>query len=322
MIPGMIVCLFIFAEKPTREFEFSVFGGPQEHVQKFLVSNMELTSVVRALEYFCQKNKIKTRSIIDQLGTLGGGNHFIEIGNAFDFHNQEKFIGIGITVHAGSRCVGSNIYEFFMKKARDYKVNLKHEEVSFLDKDDSFSYLNIINLLKKYAYGNRNIIMRRTFSVLNRFAPIHKNLNELNYIACDSDHNGLNKEGLIRRGALEINTIPKSLYPITLNAKDGVILARPLPEIKGEWTLPSCSGRKFTKNELNNKLRDNRITFEDFKNEMDGIFCNYVQEHNITKAPFVFRSLDNVKSDIEKLVEPAYIIKPILSMKDHRTYNH
>lgn len=229
-----------------------------------------------------------------QLGTLGGGNHFIEIGMCGD-HT------VYLTVHSGSRGVGHGIASAYMK--------LEKEGHDFTASSPlGLAYRKDLAVMELYAACNRKLIVE---SVIDTIERVSEEDHWPHFVIADCSHNHIRDEGsgmyLHRKGATsafkgEIGLVPG-------NMRDGVCVVTGLGNKEG---LNSCShgaGRKFSRSKAKKEL-----SIEQFEEDMEGITCR-VDAGCLDEAPGAYKSIEQVMEDQKGLCELVYTIKPVVNWK-------
>lgn len=231
-----------------------------------------------------------------QYGTLGGGNHFIEIG-----HNDKG--SVFITVHSGSRRPGWEIGNFYMNEAK--KDNQLYRKFFDLYSELGKAYLADMNFALEFALANRVEMLK---SVLN--ICVGHNATLFNYI--DENHNHAvvldNGDVLHRKGATpadnnELGVIPGSM-------KSGVYVTEGLGNPEYLSSASHGAGRKMSRG-----AAKKTIALDTFKAQMEGIIAN-VSEATLDEAPDAYKELSHV-IDAQKgiVVNIIDYIKPIINIK-------
>ena len=280
----------------------------------------------------CYRNLKDTRRLERSLGTLGGGNHFIEIDRSTDGTNY-------LVIHSGSRNLGKQVAEYYQKLAidlshgkdelfkkqeeliRDYKSQGRRSEIqeaikqlhrefkskaSEIPADLCFvygkylcDYLDDVKICQEFAKRNREImahiiIKRVGLKAGESFHTIH------NYIDVD--------EMIIRKGSISAREGEKVLIPI--NMRDGSIIAIGKGNAEWNYSAPHGAGRVLSRSEAKEK-----INFEEYKKSMSGIYTTSVNEFTIDESPMAYKSLDDIIDVISESVDIVEIIKPIFNFK-------
>ena len=280
----------------------------------------------------CYKNLKHEKRLIRSLGTLGGGNHFIEIDVALD---GTKYL----IIHSGSRNLGKQVAEFYQSLAidlnagkadyferrdeliRTYKEQgrkteiqsaLKAMEKEFAAKKPSIpadlcylygtylkDYLHDVEICQQFARRSREkmaeIILKKSgMTALSSFHTIH------NYIDT--------KEMILRKGSIAAHEGEIVLIPI--NMKDGSVLARGKGNPEWNFSAPHGAGRLMSRA----KARET-LDIETYTKMMEGIYTTSVNEFTIDEAPMAYKSLEDIIDVIVESVDVIEILKPIYNFK-------
>ncbi len=280
----------------------------------------------------CFRNLRDSRRLERSLGTLGGGNHFIEIERSSDgtFY---------LIIHSGSRNLGTQVAGFYQKLAvelhsgkeeyfrrRDeiistYKAEgrrneiqkaLKKLENEYRHRDPDVpselcwltgtyleDYLHDVEICQKFARRNRElmaeIITERTgMSLGEAFHTIH------NYIDTD--------EMILRKGAIAAHAGEKVLIP--LNMRDGSVLAVGKGNPEWNYSAPHGAGRIMSRT----KARSS-ISMDTYRSAMEGIYTTSVTESTIDEAPMAYKSMEDIIDVIRDSVDIIEIMKPVYNFK-------
>ena len=281
-------------------------------------------------ELRCYRELKNTGWLHRSLGTLGGGNHFIEIEQSAD--------GIRfLVIHTGSRNLGKQVADLYQRLAIDlhkgkeeyfkqrealvaaYKADGRKKEIQaalkklrwenrelLIPEDLCYlygtymaDYLHDVEICQRFAGRNRELIARillerSGLTAGEAFHTIH------NYIDTD--------EMILRKGAIAAHRGEKVLIPI--NMRDGSVLA--VGKGNPEWndSAPHGAGRLMSRT----KAKE-RITMADYREQMAGIYTTSVNEATLDEAPMAYKSLDDIISVIEESVDIIDIMKPIYNFK-------
>ena len=269
----------------------------------------------------CQKHIFKEKAVLS-LGTLGGGNHFIEIDKSRD---NEIFI----TVHTGSRHLGKEITDFYLNEGRKIlreKACEKGFENSIEIPPDELTYLEG-NLMKDYL---EDMKFAQNFAELNRLAIIDEIAKGMkwkidesyscahNYIdfgeeqsKCDDikNTNGtFSSVPILRKGAISSQKGERVIIPV--NMRDGVILGVGKGNEDWNFSAPHGSGRIMKREDVKKSF-----TVNAFKKWMEGIYSSCIEKGTLDEAPFAYRRIDEIAKAIEPTVEVTKILKPIYNFK-------
>ena len=237
-----------------------------------------------------------------QVGTLGSGNHFIEL----DIDNEGQ---VYLTVHSGSRNLGLKVCNYFQRKAWDY-VLMKGEKLS---KDLAYlplskggkDYLKAMNLAQKYADLNRRMILKL---IVEKFFGEYFDENKI----IKSVHNyiDLDRDGCVRKGAISAYKGEKVVIPF--NMKDGLILGEGLGNKELNFSAPHGAGRKVSRRKAKELFNVN-----EFKKIMQeaGIYSSTVNKKTLDEAPFAYKDPQEILEFLPKTVKVLKWLKPIYNIK-------
>lgn len=280
----------------------------------------------------CYRNLKDTRRLERSLGTLGGGNHFIEVDEAED--------GIKyLIIHSGSRNLGKQVAELYQKLAvdlnrgygeyfekrdeiiRTYKEQGRRKEIQGALKELHFQvyesqpsmpddlcylsgkyledYLHDVVVCQSFARRSREkmteIILERTgMTGADGFHTIH------NYIDTD--------EMILRKGAIAAHKGENVLIPI--NMRDGSVLAVGKGNPEWNYSAPHGAGRIMSRTKAKNEL-----SLDQYKEEMAGVYTTSVNENTLDEAPMAYKSLEDIIDVIRESVDVIDVMKPIYNFK-------
>lgn len=268
----------------------------------------------------------------NSLGTLGGGNHFIEIDRAAD---GTKYL----VIHSGSRNIGKQVAEIYQEravellsgkadrvKARDELIReLKEtgrtkeiagalrklekefaaktpsvpEDLCYVYGPDFEDYLHDVEVCQRFARRNREkmaeVLLARTgLTAGEAFHTIH------NYIDTD--------EMILRKGAIAAHKGEKVLIPI--NMRDGSVLAIGKGNPEWNYSAPHGAGRLMSRR----AARDN-LDMAEYREAMKGIYTTSVSASTLDEAPMAYKSLEDIIDVIRESVDVIEVLKPIYNFK-------
>lgn len=231
------------------------------------------------------------------LGTLGGGNHFIEV----DGDEEGQFY---LTVHSGSRHLGKEVTDFYIKEgAKERKAQKKQVPypLTWIEGEQMENYIADVEIVQEFAALNREIIL----------AEILKGM-KLKEVECISSvHNYLEsakEERILRKGA--ISAKKGELVVIPINMRDGVILGIGKGNLDWNESAPHGSGRKMRRDEVKK-----HYTVSAFKKEMKGIYSSRIHADTLDESPFAYRSLEEIIGKLEETIEIKKVLKPVYNFK-------
>jgi len=274
--------------------------------------------------------KINLVRAVRSIGTLGGGNHFIEA----DRDDDENLY---IVIHSGSRHMGLEVAEWYQNEAwnqlngrrkadiyaeikrlkdegREQEISSRIQEMSKqvrVDVPESLAYvsgelfddyLNDMKITQLLAVMNRKAMMQVILDGLNisdigvyeHFTTIH------NYIDTDSM--------ILRKGAVSAQAGEKLLIPI--NMRDGSLVCEGLGNADWNFSAPHGAGRLMSRSKAFNIL-----DVDEFKKQMEGIYSTSISKATIDESPMAYKTMDNIVSNIGPTAKILKVIKPIYNFK-------
>ena len=236
------------------------------------------------------------------LGTLGGGNHFIEL----DADEQGQ---VYATVHSGSRLLGQRISGYFKMKARDYCFGYKIQVLDGFEylplENGGEDYLQFLRVGQEYARLNRLIVLEQMASVVGaKFDPA---------LVIESSHNYVDEFKVVRKGAVSARLGQKVI--VALNMAEGIIIGTGLGNAEFNDSAPHGLGRKFSRSQMNNQLVSGEMSMEIFRSTMRGIYSTSVRENTISESPQAYKDFGAVKKYLERTVAAQKILRPIYNLK-------
>lgn len=280
----------------------------------------------------CYRSLNDTVRLSRSLGTLGGGNHFIEIDEAKD---GTKYL----VIHSGSRNLGKQVAELYQKMAvmqhcgdHDF-LSRKSEIIEFCRKQGRRSeiqkelcrleaeyrkqkpdmpddlcyvsgscfddYLHDVEICQEFARRSREImakvVLQRTgLQSAEAFHTVH------NYIATD--------EMILRKGAIAAHRGEKVLIPI--NMRDGSVLAVGKGNEEWNFSAPHGAGRVLSRSAAKSSL-----SLEEYRECMAGVYTTSVNQSTLDEAPMAYKSLNDIVDVIGETVDIIDIMKPVYSFK-------
>lgn len=228
------------------------------------------------------------------LGTLGGGNHFIELDKGVDG-------SMYLVVHTGSRHLGEEVAEYYTKLAN---VSLKQQGrevpyyMSYLEGDNRDAYMEDVKIIQQYAEWNRQVIVREILKGMKWKAA------EQFSVA----HNYLDGAGILRKGSISARSGEKVIIPA--NMKEGAILGIGKGNAAWNYSAPHGSGRRWKREDVKG-----RYTVSDFKKEMKGIYSSCIGADTLDEAPFAYRPVAEITEQIQDTVQVTEILKPVYNYK-------
>ena len=305
-------------------------------IREYIPSGMTVHE--NAIETFSEMKEVLCYSSLknhewleNSLGTLGGGNHFIEVDSD---ENGNKYL----IIHTGSRNLGKQVADYYQKLAikringRKKEINeqiknvvaeLKEagrqteissaieaikssynsvdkmpNELCYLEGEDRLNYLHDMAICQRFAKENRarivNVICEKMNWSPRTFETIH------NYIDLDTN--------IIRKGAISAKNGERVLIP--LNMRDGCIIG--IGKGNEDWncSAPHGAGRVMSRMEAKKK-----VSMEEYEKSMNGIFTTSVSEDTLDECPMAYKPIEDIIGNIAPTVDIERIIKPIYNFK-------
>ncbi len=248
------------------------------------------------LEEVCEKLDIEFSDHAKGLGSLGGGNHFIEI--ATDSRKNKWLL-----IHSGSRNFGLQVATRHQKKAYQYcrgKVPGIPRDFAFLEGDDREEYFIHMRVAQQYASLNRQEMTRRLLSFLGIREPDEQFETIHNYINFD--------DNIIRKGAISAHKGERMLIPF--NMRDGSIIALGRGNRDWNYSAPHGAGRRMSRNQAK-KL----IDFRDFRKSMKNVWSSTVTEKTKDEAPMAYKPKHEIMNYLVESVEIVDSLVPAYNFK-------
>jgi RNA-splicing ligase RtcB len=273
------------------------------------------------------EGKINLDRAVKSLGTLGGGNHFIEA-------NKDEEGNLYIVIHSGSRHLGLEVATFYQEQAykslngntaadinqliADYKAAGREKEIqaaveevkkqvrteipkplAYLSGLLMMDYIHDMRIVQRFALLNRKammdeIIRGMKLKVEEEFTTIH------NYIDTD--------EMILRKGAVSANQGERILIPI--NMRDGSLIC--IGKGNEDWncSAPHGAGRLMSRTKAKNTF-----TVSEYKKQMAGIYTTSVNSDTLDECPMAYKDMEDIVKNIGETAEIVKIIKPIYNFK-------
>lgn len=281
-----------------------------------------------------KEGKINLNHAERSLGTLGGGNHFIEA----DKDEEGK---IYLVIHSGSRHLGLEVAEFYQEQAfkalngttkkdidaliTSYKEQGREKEIQKAISELKLQIKTTIpkilayvsgSLLEDYIYDMRLI---QQFAVWNRKAMMNEIIKGMK-LKIEEEfttiHNYIDLESMIlRKGAVSAKEGEKLLIPI--NMRDGSLICIGKGNPDWNYSAPHGAGRLMSRKEAKNSF-----TVSEFKKQMKGIYTTSVNAETLDECPMAYKNMEDIIKNIEPTAEIINIIKPIYNFKAGEEYKY
>ena len=285
---------------------------------------------------------INKNNALKSIGTLGGGNHFIEC----DIDNDNN---LWLVVHTGSRHLGIEVCDYYQNLAYEhlknkinggdlntkkreliskYKQTGREKEISsalrkldedyreifpnvpkelaYVEEEDMKKYLHDMNIVQKYAKKNREVIVNN----------IVKNMNLTIVESFDTIHNYIDIDNMIlRKGSISAQAGEKVIIP--MNMRDGSLICMGKGNSDWNYSAPHGAGRILSRSKAKNI-----IDFKDFEESMRGIYTTSVALSTIDESPFVYKPMNEIIKNIKETVDIVSCIKPVYNYKAKDDINY
>lgn len=279
-------------------------------------------------ELHCAKH-VDLERAYNSIGTLGGGNHFIEV-------NTDSEGNLYLVVHTGSRHLGKQVAEYYQEEAwkrlkdgnrgelvkqkiaeltaagrqseiedaiKEIRSNVEAvpHELAYCEGDLFESYIHDMKIAQEFAYWNRAAIVdtitkEMKVKIDEEFQTIH------NYIDTDNM--------ILRKGAVSAQAGEKLIIPI--NMRDGSLICIGKGNEDWNYSAPHGSGRLMSRSQAKQSL-----TVSEFKKTMNeaGIYTTSVGRDTLDEAPMAYKPMEEILANIENTVDVVEVIKPIYNFK-------
>lgn len=270
-------------------------------------------------------NVIDVDMALRSIGTLGGGNHFIEV-------NKDKNGKHWLVIHSGSRNLGKRVCEYWQKVAeekcmfdsaqrkqlietlkaegrqdmiekaiKEFKPKVKNKDLAYLAGRDALNYLSDMEYAQHYASINRTAIADIIFEHMGwRNFRCHDFHTVHNYIDTDLK--------ILRKGAVKAEAGQELIIP--MNMRDGSLLC--IGKGNDDWlcSAPHGAGRLMSRKQALDNLK-----MEDFEREMSDVYSTSVCRETIDESPMAYKPMQEILDCIGDTVQVVDIIKPIYNFK-------
>lgn len=230
--------------------------------------------------------------VIRSLGTLGGGNHFIEIDK--DENNR-----LWLSLHSGSRNFGLKIAQYHQAKA--VKTVGKGHGLEWLEGIDANYYLSHMEIAQRYAMQNRKIMAKK---ILEFFNLTLKDIESV-----ESVHNYIDfSDNIIRKGAISAQVNKRVIIP--WNMRDGIVIGRGKGNLDWNYSGPHGAGRIMGRGQAKRTL-----DLDEYKNTMEGIWSSCISQETIDESPMAYKNSEQIRHAIKDTIDIELTLKPLYNFK-------
>lgn len=288
----------------------------------FEIHNQAWTKFNKLDDLLC-RNSVDLQRAVLSIGTLGGGNHFIEL-------DKSETGDYMLVIHTGSRYLGKQVCEFYQNLAykklnemgsikaelvkklkaegreKDINDELKKvkkpsasKELAHLTGNDFNNYIYDMEIVQEYAVLNRctiaNIILQKMgWKEISSFETIH------NYIDT--------KNMILRKGSVSAQKDEMLIIPI--NMRDGSLICIGKGNPDWNWSAPHGAGRLLSRSKAKQA-----ITMDEYEKSMEGIYTTTVNTSTLDESPMAYKPMDEIIECVEPTVNVIEVIKPIYNFK-------
>lgn len=255
-----------------------------------------MADTIDLTKLYCYKHIFEEKALLS-LGTLGGGNHFIEL----DMDDDKN---VYLVVHSGSRHLGKEVTEYYLtegqKSLKSKGINIPYE-MTYLEGALMEAYLHDLEIIQDFAALNREIIIAEIikgmkWKLLDSYSCVH------NYVDFSTD------TPIIRKGAISAKHGEEIIIPI--NMRDGILLGTGLGNPEWNYSAPHGAGRIMKREDVKANY-----TVSAFKSTMKGIYSSCISKDTLDEAPFAYRDIESIKEAIHETVTLEKVLKPIYNFK-------
>lgn len=249
----------------------------------------------RGIEKLLNRVEMNAKTFFCQIGTVGSGNHFVEIGVTPEGN-------YAITVHCGSRNFGQKVWKYWHTIAHNPTFN--HPSVGYLAGEQMRGYITDMVIAQAYAEFNHIIIHRLITDIFRRVCGSIDTVEQI-----ITTHNYIDFKGrMMRKGAVASLEGQKLVIPF--NMRDGLIICKGKSNPEWNCSAPHGAGRLMSRS-----AAKELIDMEEYKQSMANIYSTSVQRDTIDESPMAYKDPMEILEAIQDTVEVLYFIKPVINMK-------
>ena len=230
--------------------------------------------------------------VVRSLKSLGGGNHFIEVG-------QDQNGDVWLTIHSGSRNFGLKIALWHQAKA--VKTVGKGRGLEWLEGDEAQLYLDHMKVAQQFASQNRRLMAQQILRFFGMGVDVIETV--------ESVHNYINFEDrIIRKGAISAHEGERVIIP--WNMRDGLVLGRGKGNAEWNYSAPHGAGRVMGRG-----VAKKTLDVEVFKESMQGVWSSCVGKNTLDESPMVYKDHAKIQAAIGDTVDVELTVKPLYNFK-------
>lgn len=251
---------------------------------------------------YCHEHIRKEKAVLS-LGTLGGGNHFLEV-------DKDEQGNLYVVIHSGSRHLGKEVTEYYLKKGEQALKGqgiLLPYELTYLEGRLMEEYLHDLQVVTDFAQLNREIILDELvkgmkWKLSDTYSCIH------NYVDMSEQTLNTFHAPILRKGAISAQQGEHIIIPI--NMRDGILLGIGLGNADWNCSAPHGAGRIMKREEVKTSF-----TVSAFKAAMKGVYSSCIGKDTLDEAPFAYRSINDITEVIGDTVTIDQVIRPVYNYK-------
>lgn len=263
-----------------------------------MVSNMDVTE--KGITAFLKRIDMSEHMFYHSIGTVGGGNHFVEIGVTPDGN-------YAFTAHCGSRNLGQKVWKYW----KHMSVNQVGVTNGFLIGDAMKGYITDMVVAQAYAEYNHQVIDSLVLHAIVACSGQNANIVEQIY----TTHNYIDfSMKMLRKGAVAAPQGRKLVIPF--NMRDGLIICHGKGNDDWNQSAPHGAGRLLSRSDAKEL-----IDLEEYRESMKGIYSTSVGTGTIDESPMAYKDPKEILQLIADTVEVDYFIHPVINMKATSSYD-
>ncbi len=293
-----IGCGLIVLELADKEIDFKLLD---QVIRGLIPSGFEIRKKRHPYAHKIDLESMRAAQALDlergylSIGTLGGGNHFIEV-------NEDEEGTLYLVIHSGSRNIGLQTAEHYqelaIQYAREHGIDVPRD-LSYLEGQLMDDYLHDMALMQEYANLNREtmaelIVSALGLTVVDSFQTIH------NYIDLE--------QMIMRKGAVSAQADERFIVPF--NMADGSVILRGKGNPDWNYSAPHGAGRVMSRTRARRALR-----MDEFQERVKGIYSTSISRHTIDEAPQVYKEPADILKFIEQTATVERRLKPLYNFK-------
>ncbi|MDR2500433.1 MAG: RtcB family protein [Treponema sp.] len=254
--------------------------------------DLSIEQFKRGIRALCEKQKQGVERVFASLGTLGGGNHFIEIGMD---ENQNRWL----LIHTGSRILGAHTAEYHEIIA--LRETSAESPIKYLEGARAGDYLADLGALQYYAQVNRALIAQ---TIAKGF--FKTDIREAEYRDCV--HNYIDAAaGIIRKGAISAKQNEPVVIPFSMS--EGAVLGRGKGKAAWNYSAPHGAGRKRSRSVARG------LSLDAYRKEMRGVWSSVVGKETLEESPMAYKKARDILEYLEETVVVEQRLKPVYNFK-------